>query len=184
MDSETILLDKEGFKFILIQKKNYKLTFSMENNFIYMPKIIDFNLIKLIYELNPDVYDKIEVNIDPSGNEAIAVILMKHFFEDLGLSQKYSFIHMKRLVEENKILFKSNSITSHRPKGLPDHVEQMAIEDFNSVCDIITPHKISFTFNIKFNSEVLIPQFAEKMVGTILFKIFKRVKQFIENIRL
>jgi len=36
---------------------------------------------------------------------------------------------------------------------------------------------------VLFEDYVKIPQFAEKMVGLILNKIFKRVKQFIENVR-
>ena len=67
---------------------------------------------------------------------------------------------------------------------MPEEAELMAINDLTSVCDIITPHKINFSCNIIFDPTMNIPPFAEKMVGLILFKIFKRVKQFIENVRL
>jgi hypothetical protein len=61
MDSETILFDKDGFKFIRVRKNHYKLSFNMENNNIIISKIIDFNLIKLIYDLNQDVYEKVNI---------------------------------------------------------------------------------------------------------------------------
>jgi hypothetical protein len=183
MDSEIILFDKDGFKFLCIKKNHYSLTFKMENNKIVLSKIIDFNLIKLIYDLNPDVYEK--VNIETlNNNEIILTLLMKHFFEDLGLPQRYSFIHMKKVDEEGKIKFISQSIKTHKPEGMPEDSELMALKNMISTCEIITPHKIDFTFNIIFDDEMNVPLFAEKMVGMILHKIFKRVKQFIENVRL
>jgi hypothetical protein len=184
MDSpETILFNKEGFIFSRIKKNQYKLEFTMENKNIIISKIIDFNLIKLIYDLNPDVYEKVDLQ-QVNEYEAIASLLLKHFFEDLGLPQKYSFLHIRKVVEERKIIFKSQSIKTHRPEGIPDDCEQMSIQDFIGVCDIVTPHKVQFTFNVLFEPNANIPAFAEKMIGSILFKVFKRVKQFIENVRI
>jgi hypothetical protein len=60
----------------------------------------------------------------------------------------------------------------------------MAMQELNNICDIITPHKINFSCNVIFDPNTNIPPFAEKMVGIILHKIFKRVKQFIENVRI
>mgnify|MGYP003333288924 CR=1 FL=1 len=81
-------------------KNQYKLDFSIQNERIIIANILDFNLIKLIYDLNPDVYEY--VNIEKiNENEAIATLLMKHFFEDLGLPQKYSYMNMKRITEPN-----------------------------------------------------------------------------------
>ena len=181
-DSE-ILLNKEGLQFSRVQEKHYKLTFSMENHNIILANIIDFNLIKLIYDLNSDIYEKVVLD-KMNDEEAVATLLIKHFFEDLGLPQRFSFLHIKKFVEESRITFVSQSIRSHRPEGMPEEAELMAINDLTSVCDIITPHKINFSCNIIFDPTMNIPPFAEKMVGLILFKIFKRVKQFIENVRL
>ena len=181
-DSE-ILLNKEGFQFSRVQEKHYKLTFSMENHNIILANIIDFNLIKLIYDLNSDIYEKVVLD-KMNDEEAVATLLIKHFFEDLGLPQRFSFLHIKKFVEENRIIFVSQSIRSYKPEGMPEEAELMAINDLTSVCDIITPHKINFSCNIIFDPTMNIPPFAEKMVGLILFKIFKRVKQFIENVRL
>jgi hypothetical protein len=183
MDLAVTLFDKDGFKFSRVKKNHYSLTFTIENNNIILSKIIDFNLIKLIYDLNPDVYEKVTVE-KINENEVIATLLMKHFFEDLGLPQRFSFIRMIKIEEENKIIFKSKSIKTHRPPNMPEDAELMAIQDLTSICNIITPHKIDFSFNIIFEQHMNVPPFAEKMVGMIIHKIFKRVKQFIENVRL
>lgn len=67
---------------------------------------------------------------------------------------------------------------------MPEDAELLNMENLTAICEIITPHTILFNFTIVFNSNMIIPKFAEKMVGIIIHKIFKRVKQFIENIRL
>ena len=181
MNKELKLYEKEAFIFSRIKKNNYKMEFCMENKNIVLSKIIDFNLIKLIYNLNPDIYEKVELEII-NDNEALATILMKNLFEELGFPQKFSYLEMKREIDNNKIIFISKSIQSDRPINIPIDAESMAVENMISVCDIITPHKINFSFNIKFENNIIIPSFMEKMVGIILHKIFKRVKQFIENV--
>ena len=183
MDSENILFDKDGFKFVCVRKNQYKLQFNMENKNIILSKIIDFSLIKLIYDLNPDVYEK--VNIEKlNENEVITTLLMKHLFEDLGLPQRFSHVRMIKTIEEKRIVFNAQSIKNQRPKDMPYDAELMAIQQLNCNCNIITNHKIDFSVNIMFDSTMNVPPFAEKLVGMILNKIFKRVKQFIENVRM
>lgn len=175
------LFEKEGFIFTRVKKNQYRTEFCIENNNIILSKIIDFNLIKLIYDLNSDIYEKVQLEI-LNDNEAVAIILMKNLFEELGLPQKYSYLYIKREIENNKIMFNSQSIQNDHPINIPIDAELIAVENMTSICDIITPHKINFSFNIIFDTNVIIPPFIEKMVGIILHKIFKRVKQFIENV--
>lgn len=183
MEKEIILSNKDGFVFTKVKKNHYKLNFDLENKNIDISKIIDFNLIKLIYDLNSDVYEK--VNMEKiNDNEVVATLLMKHFFEDIGLPQRFSFLHIQKIIEQNRILFRSQSITTHRPEGMPEDSELMNMENMTSVCNILTLHKASFSFNIIFNQSMFIPPFAEKIITLILNKMFKRVKQFIENIRM
>jgi uncharacterized protein YkvS len=179
---EAILFNKDGFIFSRVEKNKYNMKFSMENKNIILSKIIDFNLIKLIYDLNGDVYEKVTMEY-LNENEVIATLLLRHLFQDLGLPQKFSFIHVKRFIENHSIVFKSHSIKSYRPEGIPSDAELMAIEDLTTVCNIISPHHMDFSFSILFDASMNIPPFAEKIVGMILNKIFKRVKQFIENVR-
>jgi hypothetical protein len=183
MDEETNIFYKDGLKFIRIKKNNYNLQFMMENENIILSNIIDFSLIKLIYDLNPDIYEKVHIE-NITKNEVIINLLMKHFFEDLGLPQRFSFVHMKKIEEDNRIIFKSQTIKTHRPVDMPEDSELLNMENLTAICEIITPHKILFNFNIVFENNMNIPKFAEKMVSVIIHKIFKRVKQFIENVRL
>jgi len=182
-ESDNMLFCKDGLQFIKAGKNTYKLTCSMENKNIILSQIIDFNLIKLIYDLNSDIYEK--VNIEKiNDNEVIATLLMKNLFEDIGMSQKYANIRIQKRCEEGKIIFNSKSIKNLQPKIVPDDSELMEIEEMVIVCDAISNHQIHFTFYISFDLELNIPNFVEKIVGVIIGKIFKRVKQFIENVRL
>lgn len=182
MDSK-IIYEKDGMIFTKIDDKKYCLTFSMENKNILIANIIDFNLFKLIYELNGDIYERVDLQ-KLNENQALVTLLIRHLFEDLGLPQKYSYLHMTKTVNNHQIIFRSQSIHSERPEGVPDEAELMAMKENIGVCDIVTPHKMNFSFTVQFEDYVEIPQFAEKMVGILLNKIFKRVKQFIENFRM
>ena len=94
MEQPEILYSKEGFEFLKVFKNKYSLKFSIENPNIILHKIIDFSLIKLMYDLNADIYEKINLE-KINDNEAIMTILMKHLFEDLGLPQKFSHINIR-----------------------------------------------------------------------------------------
>jgi len=181
MDSK-ILYEKDGMKFTKLENKKYSLDFSMENKNILIANIVDFSLIKLIYDLNGDIYESVDLQ-KLSENQAVVTLLMKHLFEDLGLPQRYSYLHMTKTISDKQIIFRSQSIHSERPPGIPDDAKLMAMKENIGVCEIVSPHKADFSFTVLFEDYVEIPPFAEKMVGLILNKIFKRVKQFIENFR-
>lgn len=183
MTDSNVLYSKEGFIFTKNEKNVYSLSFSIQNNSIVLSKIIDFNLIKLIYELNPDVYEKINMNVI-NENEAVSNLLMKHLFKDLGLPQRFSYLRINKIVEQNSIQFISQTIKYEIPEGMPPDAELMPIKNMVCDCRIITPHQIQFICNIQFENTMSVPPVAEKLVGLILYKIFNRVKQFIDNVRM
>jgi hypothetical protein len=183
MDEQNVLYTKEGFNFVKHRKNNYSLSFEMKNNNIILANIIDFTLVKLIYDLNGDIYEKIDLN-KINDNEVIMSMLVRHLFEELGLPQRFSYVHMTKNIEQNKITFISQSIYSERPQGMPSEAEQMPLKNMICSCDILTPHHIGFKCDITFEDKMIVPPFVEKMIGLILFKIFNRVKGFIENVRM
>jgi hypothetical protein len=192
-----IIYLKDGLLFKCVNKNKYSLNFNMVNDNILLSEIINFDLIKLIYDLNSDIYEKVSITKTNNDDREITMaILLKHFFEDLGFPQKYSFIKMQKTIDANKIIFHSQSINTDTsldmpipiqiPIQIPTDAELMVIQNMISICEILTPHEIAFSINIEFGSEFdsELPFFVEKMMGTVLYKIVKRVKQFIENIRM
>ena len=49
MNNETILLEKDGFKFYKTKDNEYYSNFCLNNTNIILSQIIDFNLMKLVY---------------------------------------------------------------------------------------------------------------------------------------
>ena len=52
------LMDKNGMKILKLDTDEYNILFSIKNNNFILPSIINFDLIKLIFDLNPDIYEK------------------------------------------------------------------------------------------------------------------------------
>jgi hypothetical protein len=182
MSENIVLFEKDGLKFSKIKEKVYTLALSLENNNIFLSQVINFDLIKLIYDLNPDIYEFVDLK-KTNEQQAQVLLILKHFFEDLGMPQKYSHMNIEKILTETEIIFKSQTIHGSRPSNIPDNCDKMSIKEMTSICKILTQHKVQCDFYIHFDNSMVIPPFAEKMIGMILHKVFKRVKHFIENIR-
>jgi len=177
-----VLVEKDGMKFIKLEKNKYNLIYSIENKNINLEPLVNFELIKLIYELNPDIYEKVVLN-KINEEEAEITLLMKHFFNDLGFPQKYSHMCLKKSTSPNRVNFVGASIFTERPSGIPNEVELLPIDSLDIECTMSSPHKVNLNCIIVFNNMLVIPTFIEKVIGIIINKIFIRVKKFIENIK-
>lgn len=177
-----VLVEKNGMKFIKLEKNKYNLLYSIENKNINLYQLVNFELIKLIYELNPDIYEKVVLNKN-NEEDAEITLLMKHFFNDLGIPQKYSHMSLRKNVSDNCVTFVGSSIFSERPTCVPNGVEQLPIEKLNIDCIMASPHRVDLNCLIIFDNSLIIPAFIEKVIGIIINKIFMRVKKFIEDIK-
>ena len=181
-DLEKILCDKNGFKIIKRSNNQFKLTFQLENQHINISKIIDFSLIQLIYELNTDICEKISIE-KKTENKANIFLLLKNLFEDLGLPQFFAYIEADKIVSEKQIIFNTKTNNTSLPNDFPKNIDFFEMKEFVLIltCDIITQHKTNILFDITFNKKTNIPDFLDKLIVLVLNKIYKRAKQFIEN---
>ena len=62
-----------------------------------------------------------------------------------------------------------------------DNTTTMPIDKCSMRFDIITPHLIQANMNLELISTFEIPKILEKPIIQIFYKIFMRIKQFIEN---
>jgi hypothetical protein len=183
------LFDKDG---LLIQKNNgatqqtYDIHFFLENQTMNLISLMNFDLVKLLYALNNDIYEQTTVE-NVKENEAIITVVVKNLFEEIGLPQYYYYLNMKKICMENQYIFESHSIRDKVPHSvvLPDNSELLDIEKFSIRASVFTPHKIHFSLSIVFNSEtsasLILSSFSDKLLVIILQKIYKRLKQFIEK---
>jgi hypothetical protein len=172
-----------------IANGEYNIKFHLENNKIQLDNIIDFHLIKLLYELNQDIYEKIDLKIF-NDTQATLLAINKHLFQDLGISQKYTHLEITKKKEElNKIIFDLQTIKINPQEHslshlIPEKAERLPIEQFLVVCNIINKHKIEILIDFKIDIDTIeLPDFVENALCKIFIKMFKRVKQFIENIQ-
>ena len=181
-------INKDDCKLNKINTGEYIIQFDLENNNIQLDKLIDFHLIKLLYDLNQDIYEKIELKIF-DDTQATIVAINKHLFQDLGMSQKYAHLKIKKnIVGSSKIIFDLQTLLPNSSEYsmshlIPEKAEQLPIEKFTIVCDILNQHKIETTIDFKIDTDLIeYPEFIENVVCKIFVKMFKRVKQFIEKI--
>lgn len=176
-------MDNSGIQFTKINKNTYNVEFTINNNSINLPKLIDFSIIKLIFDLNQDIYEKTDLKII-NNNEANIFILLKHFFQDVGLNQKYFCLKMIKTNSINEILFTCNTIKDYNRTYFPKEAEFVNINELQCKCNVISQNKMSFKITLVADEIVHLPQYIDKMVKIIFNKIITRVKQFIENLRM
>jgi len=190
---EILLLEKNTICISKTQNENYHIECEIENKNLILEKIIDFDIMKLIYDLNADVYEKTEL-YKISDLEADIFFIMKDLFPDLGISQRFAYLKVKKQVEKDpftkktsKIIFQSKFILDEkgefkRPEHIAQNIYPLPIEQMDIECIFINENKMHFSNKIKINQKKMkIPVFLEKMTSTIIYKVFSRLKQFIEN---
>jgi hypothetical protein len=188
------IIDKNGLQIIKVNKNIFKILFDINNTHIILPKIINFELIKLVYKLNPNIFESVELvnndaNNDKNGNndenEIIIHSLLKDLFGDLGLPQFYSSIIVTKKSdnETNLITFTCKAFDNKEQQYLyPDDVTILPINDIKIICQIVNNHYVKVFCDVNLEDNHIIPQFAEKIIGNLIYNIFIKVKQFIENI--
>ena len=195
-EGEYDFFEKDNIRISKTKDQEYQLQCEINNPRLVLEKIVDFEILKLIYDLNTDVYEKTEL-YKINDNEANIIFIMKNLFPDLGLPQRFSFLKVKKIVEKDsltnktsQIVFLSQMIVDEKremvkPEHLPKDVFPLPIEKMETHCVFINEHKIQIINKIKINhGKLMIPGFLEKMLSKIIFKVFSRVKQFIENFTL
>lgn len=181
-ENETeILYNKEGTKISKISDGYFHINFSIQNQNIILASVLNFDMLKLIYDLNPDICEKVELQ-KINENECLITILVKNFFEDLGIAQKFSCLKVQKTVDKS-IHFRFQTHKNYQPKWITDDIELAVIDEIHVVCTSKSPHDVDFFCSIQFPTNN-IPAFVQKMSVMIVHKIINRLKQFIENVKI
>jgi hypothetical protein len=185
---DSILFKNKDIVINRVCKNNYTIKYNMENNHIILSKILDFNIIRLVYDLNKDFFENIQINIIDENN-AFLFILVKPLFSDFGMPQRYAHLKIVRhQIDSEYVIFNCHKTEDEtefiKSAVLPPNVELLPIDNIKLICKCLTPHLVEFQQNIFYDTRFNIPKFMEKMAGIIFSKMFLRTKQFIENIRM
>ena len=184
--SQQNIIEKNGIKFIKLNPNKFNLTFDMNNDNIILSSLINFDLIHLIQKLNPTIFEKMTID-HKSDTNVIMNVLLHDIFADLGLPHYYLALNInKEIIDSTNFTFNccqfaSASIYS-KLEIYPDDVELIPIQKFDICFTIINNHNIKINCDIYLTDNHNIPIFFDKMIGNILYNIFNRLKQFIENV--
>jgi hypothetical protein len=185
MENSSVLYEKNDTKIIKLDNGTYNLFFSIENNKMNLDSIINFDLIKLIYDLNTDICEKVILE-KYDENTANISILIKNLFADLGLPQKYSCLQITKSIQNSQNVFDFTIIVpTKKPEWLTNDMEVANIKSIKLISDAVSTnqHKIKFKCLIDFQENIDTPIFIQKVSVMVINKIINRLKQFIENVR-
>ena len=174
------LFDKKGIQFVK-QDNMYNIKFNITNKNIIIEKLINLDLITLLYELNKtDIFSEYNC-VKHTDTSASIYILFNHFFKDFGLSQKYIHLDISIVKEDTSIIFNmTTNYNINKNKNINDS-EVIPFDSIILTCDILNVHNISCNANIYLNTHFSLPDFIETLVINIIGKVFIRTKQFIEK---
>ena len=181
------IIDKNGIKLTKISSKIFNLTFDINNSNVMLPSIINFDLIQLIVKLNPNIFENIKVDAELETetelkNSQKINIIFKDLFSDIGLPQYYMSLNInKTMIDTTKIVF-NGSLYDNKLVCYPDDVEMLSAENIMISFEIMNNHFIKINGDITLLENHGIHIFCEKLIGNIIYNIFIRLKQFIENI--
>lgn len=179
------LMDKNGMKIVKLTNNEYTVSFSIQNNQFILPSIINFDMVKLIFDLNPDIYEKSILKKNTTLENATICSLMKDLYSDLGIPQSYvcmlvEIVKMKDIIQFNCLPLSNKTIpTEFRDTS---NLYLLPVKNLIIDCNILTNHCIEINCKINIEDDIEIEKFIEKMVITIVHKVFIRLKQFIENL--
>jgi hypothetical protein len=197
-----VIIDKNDFKFTKNTDSQFNLTFEITNNNIILPKIINFELINLIFKLNPNIFASVnmqkgekEKEGEKEGEEKEVNIyaLLKDIFCEIGLPQYYCSLNIKRIDSIPDLLpgirlpcirfITNNNINNNNVNStFPKDSESLPIEQIVIDFDVITNHHVKVNCDITLTDDHNLLKFTEKIIGNMIYNIFNKVKQFIENI--
>ena len=134
-----ILIEKNG---IVIFKENgekdiLNIKFDIENTKLDLTKILNIDFFKLVYELNQDIFESINIK-KINENEANIMLLCKNLFMDIGLPQYYYYFNVKRQMDSNdRIYFIFTSLEGEKTEIINNNNSAfMPLNKFEIICYI------------------------------------------------
>jgi hypothetical protein len=193
LENGVLLMDKNGFKIFKQERNSYLVTFDIVNPNIYIEKLVNFKFLDIVFGVNKDIIDNYSVDIleeSESKTEGNIVITLKHLFSDLGLPQKYLNTNVIMRKHDDQLLTSFHIKNS----GVLPEIEKLNETEGNNYelfklrnviiyCRYETPHKINVEYYIYYPSSFVLSPILEKIICSVVYKIFIRTKVFIEMYR-
>ena len=160
----------------------FLLQLNANNQNINFYDIINFNIYGVLYELNKDKLEKIEIKKIISKDEIEILFIFKELSKDIGLKKKYMYLNVKIEDKANQRKFLSYDIEYENMEELKDY-ERIKNEYSILIVNFENQHKIGINYFFKLVLQEELPIYMENIFGLLMKKLFFNLKLFIENLK-
>ena len=197
-DKDTVYLSRDKANHM------YLIEYRAQNPKIRIDAIMTFDIYKLLYELNKDIFASYHIAYPDPADPSRAEIMFL-FKGIMGLGERYTHVytHMPHLLEPVQdpesgsgqgrvIQIRSENVPTTGPSLLrhliPRRAEQIDSDNSNITIHVQPDgHTIQFYYKFKLQLSkpgdvVSVPPFVDKAISTMMKTIFVRLKKFIECI--
>ena len=180
-DFKTVCLKERVF---LKREKScniFSLQLNVENINKNLHDIVNLNMYNLIFRLNTDNFEKIEVKKWISPTEVEILFLFKPFGKELGIKPKYMYVKTIQQITNEKHVYTSFDI---------DYPNLEELRNYEKVRNTISTMVVNFESNFRINISYIfkleltnsLPIYMENILGLIMKKMFLNLKNFIEMV--
>ena len=159
----------------------YSLQLYLDNPKYDLDKVINLNMYNILYELNHDNFEKIEIKNWLSSNEVDVLFLFKPFGKELGIKPKYMYIRATEVIENGKKTYTCYDIDYPYSDELINY-EKVTTKISTMVVNFESNHKVNINYLFKLELSHNLPIYMENILGLIMKKMFLNLKKFIELI--
>jgi len=180
-DFKTVCLKEKVF---LKREKScniFSLQLNVENINKNLHDIVNLNMYNLLFILNTDNFEKIEVIKWISPTEVEILFLFKPFGKELGIKPKYMYIKTIQQITNEKHIYTSFDIDYHNIEELSNY-EKVKNTISTMVVNFESDFKINISYIFKFELTNSLPIYMENILGLIMKKMFLNLKNFIEMV--
>jgi hypothetical protein len=159
----------------------YLLQFYLENKNRNLCDIINLNMYTLLYTLNKDNFEKIEIKKWLSDHEVEVLFLFKPFGKELGIKPKYMYVKSIEKIENGKKIYTGYDIEYPNLSEIAGY-EKVNTAISNMVVNFESNNKVNINYIFKLDLSHSLPIYMENILGLIMKKMFIHLKKFIESV--
>lgn len=159
----------------------YLLQFYLENKNRNLCDIINLNMYSLLYTLNKDNFEKIEIKKWLSDHEVEVLFLFKPFGKELGIKPKYMYVKSIEKIENGRKIYTGYDIEYPNLSEIAGY-EKVNTAISNMVVNFESNNKVNINYIFKLDLSHSLPIYMENILGLIMKKMFIHLKKFIESV--
>ena len=164
-------------------ENSFNLQYRIINKQMYLDKLINFQFLNIIYELNKSLFDDFKIQII-NEDQATIYILFKWLFKEFDMNQCAVVLNINRTILKEQICFECTSVNTINPdllSTIPKHVQILQVNNLTMCVDISNRHNVHVDNTIIFQKKPKTIPHIQKMSTQIISKMIMNTKQFIEK---